>query len=102
MGGSRRTTGILAAICRATSRTSARFDALSHLEHVLSEPVEAEERVRRFVRTFIRPMGRSQRVDRLMVREVEQLAMARKRPRRVAPPWQYPVQLALRLVPGVR
>ena len=34
--------------------------------------------------------------------ELEQMALAGKRPRRVAPAWQYPVRWALRLVPGAR
>ena len=37
-----------------------------------------------------------------IVQELEQLALAGKRPRRVAPAWQYPVRWALRLVPGAR
>lgn len=69
------------------------------LEHVLREPVEAEKRALRFVRSFIRPLGRSRRVDRIAVREIERLALSGKRPKRMTPAWQYPVRWALRLVP---
>lgn len=73
-----------------------------HLLHVLRDPYSPQRRGRLFVASFLRPLGRNQRVDRFMVRELEQMAMAGKRPRRVAPPWQYPIRWALRLVPGVR
>lgn len=72
------------------------------LATVLQMPKKEERRARRFVGTFIRPLGRHRRVDRIMVRELEQMALGRKRPQRVAPAWQYPIRWALRLVPGVR
>ena len=71
-----------------------------HLATALQAPGKAARRARRFVGTFIRPMGRFRRVDRIMVRELEQMICAGKRPRRVAPAWQYPIRWALRLVPG--
>ena len=73
-----------------------------HLLTALREPAAAEKRAKKFVGTFIRPQGRTRRVDRLIVRELEQMALAGKRPQRVAPAWQYPVRWALRLVPGAR
>jgi hypothetical protein len=73
-----------------------------HLAEIVRDPAAAEQRAKKFVRKFLRPQGRTQRVDRIMVRELEQLALAGKRPRRVAPAWQYPVRWALRLVPGAR
>ena len=73
-----------------------------HLLAVLRKPAAAEKRAKQFVGMFIRPRGRSRRVDRIMVRELEQMALAAKRPRRVAPAWQYPMRWALRLVPGTR
>ena len=80
-------------------------DLEEHRQHLLTalrEPVAAEKRAKTFVGTFIRPQGRHRRVDRIVVREVEQMALAGKRPRRVAPAWLYPVRWALRLVPGAR
>jgi hypothetical protein len=73
-----------------------------HLAAVLRDPAAAEQRAKKFVGKFIRPQGRTRRVDRIVVRELEQMALAGKRPRRVAPAWQYPVRWALRLVPGAR
>lgn len=73
-----------------------------HLATVIQQADKAERRARQFVGTFIRPMGRHGRVDRMLVRELEKMAVAGKRPRRVAPAWQYPVRWALRLVPGAR
>ena len=73
-----------------------------HLAGILRDPAAAEHRAKKFVRKFLRPQGRTRRVDRLMVRELEQMALAGKRPRRVAPAWQYPLRWALRLVPGAR
>jgi hypothetical protein len=72
------------------------------LDAILGDSGKAERRARQFVGTFIRPMGRHRRVDRLMVLELEQLAGARKRPRRLPQAWQYPLRWALRLVPGIR
>jgi hypothetical protein len=72
------------------------------LSAILQDPSEAKHRAKKFVTRFIRPQGRTKRVDRLMVRELEQMAVAGKRPRRIAPAWQYPVRWALRLVPGAR
>lgn len=71
------------------------------LENVLSAPRKAEKRASRFMRSFIRPAGRWKRVDRIVVQEIEQAALLRKRPR-LAAPWQYPVRCALRLLPGAR
>lgn len=73
-----------------------------HLTAVLDNPIKAERRARRFVGTFLRPVDRLRRVDRIVVRELEQIAFSGKRPRRVAPAWQYPIRWALRLVPGIR
>ena len=73
-----------------------------HLAAIVRDPAAAEQRVKKFVTRFIRPQGRTRRVDRIMVGELERLALAGKRPRRVAPAWQYPVRWALRLVPGAR
>ena len=70
------------------------------LEDVLRDPVKAQKRASRFMRSFVRPAGRWRRVDRIVVQELEDLARLDKRPR-LAAPWEYPVRWALRMVPGV-
>jgi len=73
-----------------------------HLEYAVSEPEKLGKRSAKFATSFLRPNGPYRRVDRFVVDALEQAAVIRKRPRYLAPAWQYPVRWALRLVPGVR
>ena len=71
-------------------------DHRRQLSAALADGAARRERSLRFVERFVRPHGLEQPAAPVMVREIERLGELRKRPRRLTPPWHYPVRWTMR------
>ena len=73
---------------------------LQHLQFAVTGDRKLERWARGLVNSFIRPHGIGGRVDRILARELEEMGLKRKRPRRAAI-WHFPLRWAFRLVVGL-
>jgi hypothetical protein len=68
---------------------------LSQIADGLADPDASRDRIRRFIKTFVRPRGLDRPVASILADEIEHVATIKKRPRRT-PLWHYPARVVLR------